>query len=369
MPRLTSRPARRPSSTFGRMPAATTTRSASMRSPSANSTPSTLPLPTIAFVLRPSSTRTPSARSCCAAARRRGVHLPLHQGVHQVHDRDVAALHLEAARRLEAEQPAADHGRLRAAAGRASSARVSSSVRNARRRRDRARRSAASTRSCRWRAAARRRRDAAVGRRDRLLHRIDVGDPRPDAQLDAVLAIPVERVQRDLVGRLLAGQHRRQQDAVVVDVGFVAEDRDVELRRVLQDLLDAGDAGHAVADDDERSLPVNRRSTPGLGACSTLGSRALALATGDWRSGRSLASAPYRAAGRSRRSPSAPRAGTIRSRSRALVASHTACRLRAPFSTASTMRVLVMPLQSQMRGRGLERGAAGDRSARAPAAP
>ena len=33
----------------------------------------------------------------------------------------------------------------------------------------------------------------------------------------------------------------------------------------------------------------------------------------------------------------------------ALVASHTACRLRAPFSTASTMRVLVMPLQSQMR--------------------
>ena len=33
----------------------------------------------------------------------------------------------------------------------------------------------------------------------------------------------------------------------------------------------------------------------------------------------------------------------------ALVASHTACRLREPFSTASTMRVLVMPLQSQMR--------------------
>ena len=33
----------------------------------------------------------------------------------------------------------------------------------------------------------------------------------------------------------------------------------------------------------------------------------------------------------------------------ALVASQTACRLRAPLSTASTMRVLAMPLQSQMR--------------------
>ena len=39
----------------------------------------------------------------------RGIELTLHEGVHQVHDRDVAALHLEASRRFETEQPAADH--------------------------------------------------------------------------------------------------------------------------------------------------------------------------------------------------------------------------------------------------------------------
>ena len=63
--------------------------------------------------------------------------------------------------------------------------------------------------------------------------------------------IPVDVVQHDVVGGLLAGQHRREQDAVVVDVRLVAEDRDLEIVPVLEDLLDAGDAGHAVADDDE----------------------------------------------------------------------------------------------------------------------
>ena len=58
---LDVRPALRPSSTFGRIPAATTTRFASSCSPSANSTPSTRPLPRIAFVLLPSSTRMPSS--------------------------------------------------------------------------------------------------------------------------------------------------------------------------------------------------------------------------------------------------------------------------------------------------------------------
>ena len=61
-----------------------------------------------------------------------GIELPLHQRRHQVHDRDVAALHLQPARGLEAEQPAADDDGLHArAATRSSSARVSSSVRNA----------------------------------------------------------------------------------------------------------------------------------------------------------------------------------------------------------------------------------------------
>src|SRR5215471_5411296 len=68
---------------------------------------------------------------------------------------------------------------------------------------------------------------------------------------DLVLLVPVERVQRDLVGRTLTSEHRRQQNAVVVDVRFVAENRDLESRRVLEDLLDTSHTRHAVADDDE----------------------------------------------------------------------------------------------------------------------
>ena len=45
-----------------------------------------------------------------------GIELPLHQRGHQVDDGDVAALHLQPARRLEAEQAAADHHRLRSRA-------------------------------------------------------------------------------------------------------------------------------------------------------------------------------------------------------------------------------------------------------------
>jgi hypothetical protein len=61
MPRLTVRPAFRPNSTFGRIPAATTTRSASSVEPFENSTPVTVSPPRMAVVLRPSSTFTPSS--------------------------------------------------------------------------------------------------------------------------------------------------------------------------------------------------------------------------------------------------------------------------------------------------------------------
>ena len=51
---------------------------------------------------------------------------------------------------------------------------------------------------------------------------------------------------------LLAGQHRRQQDAVVVAVRLGAEHGDVvEVRRELEQFLDRAHAGHAVADHDQ----------------------------------------------------------------------------------------------------------------------
>ena len=43
----------------------------------------------------------------------------------------------------------------------------------------------------------------------------------------------------------------REQDAVVVGVRLVAEDGDAEFRRVLENLLQAGDSGHAVTDYDQ----------------------------------------------------------------------------------------------------------------------
>ena len=50
----------------------------------------------------------------------------------------------------------------------------------------------------------------------------------PTRRSMSLLLIPLERVEHDVVGGLLAGEHRREQDAVVVDVRLVAEDGDVE---------------------------------------------------------------------------------------------------------------------------------------------
>ena len=70
-----------------------------------------------------------------------------------------------------------------------------------------------------------------------------------------MLLIPLERIDDDVVRRLFTGEHGGQQHAVVVHVRLVAEHRDGELRRVLQDLLHARHPGHAVADDDQ---PLHR---------------------------------------------------------------------------------------------------------------
>ena len=80
-------------------------------SPSAKRTPSTWPLPSSALGLARRA-----ARACpvCSILRCRyappvGIELQFHQRVHQVDDRDVAALHLQAARGFESQQSAADH--------------------------------------------------------------------------------------------------------------------------------------------------------------------------------------------------------------------------------------------------------------------
>jgi hypothetical protein len=178
--------------------------------------------------------------------------LPFHQRVEQVHDRDVASPHLQPARGFETEQPATDddRARLRSRAPEQGSRIVERAERE----------HAVFVEPCDRRkprcAAGRQqqrvvRRDASVVAGDRF----PCAHPRrPSArrrEVDGVSLIPLEPVDDDVVRALFPGEHRREQHPVVVDVGLVAEDRDVEARREPEDLLEAGHAGHAVADHDQ----------------------------------------------------------------------------------------------------------------------
>ena len=83
----------------------------------------------------------------------------------------------------------------------------------------------------------------------------DVHHLLAQVQGDAVVRVPAQRVQHDLVQRLLAGEHRAQQDAVVVRVRLGTEDRDVvQVGRDLDQLLERAYTGHAVADHHQFHL-------------------------------------------------------------------------------------------------------------------
>src|SRR5882724_2800305 len=60
--------------------------------------------------------------------------------------------------------------------------------------------------------------------------------------------VPPEAIQLDFIGSLLASKHRGEQDAVVVDVSFVAKNGDFKSWHMLQDLFHASDTRHAVPD-------------------------------------------------------------------------------------------------------------------------
>ncbi len=90
-------------------------------------------------------------------------------------------------------------------------------------------------------------------------------------QRDVVVGVPVPAVQDDLVERLLAGQYRRQQDAVVVGMRLGAENRDVvKIGGDLEQLLERAYTCHAVADHDQSGF--FHRATPReccvAGACA-----------------------------------------------------------------------------------------------------
>ena len=80
-------------------------------------------------------------------------------------------------------------------------------------------------------------------------HAVHLGHFPAGVQGDVVVGVPGPVVEHDLVQRLLTGQHRAQQDAVVVGVGLGTEDGDVvQVGRDLQQLFERAHTGHAVAD-------------------------------------------------------------------------------------------------------------------------
>ena len=81
---------------------------------------------------------------------------------------------------------------------------------------------------------------------------VDTDDMLAGMQLDALFLVPVQFVENDFLDGHFTRKDRREQDAVVVRVGFGAEDRDVVVIRLdLQQFFDGTDTGHAVADQDE----------------------------------------------------------------------------------------------------------------------
>ena len=77
-----------------------------------------------------------------------------------------------------------------------------------------------------------------------------------DPQVDAVLGVPVGRVEKDPIDVIGAGKYVGQQDAVVVAVGLIAKDGDVKQVRSVaaQDFLHGAHTGHSVADHDQPLL-------------------------------------------------------------------------------------------------------------------
>ena len=207
-----------------------------------------------------------------------GVELAFHQGRHQMDDRDRHAAPLQSPGRLQPEQPAADHHRAAVCAAAAIIASTSAMSRKAR--------TPGSPRpgiggasgfepvassSLSYPTAS------PLGERHRFRGRVDRGRRIAGDQPYAVRVVPAGRVDDDVGDALVAGQHRGQQDAVVVRVRFGPDYGDlVTIGSAGQHFLDRPHSGHAVADDDQPLAPGMSAAHPPAQtrAAARLGARA-----------------------------------------------------------------------------------------------
>ena len=185
------------------------------------------------------------------------VELAVEQPGAQMHHGDLHAAQLQAVGGLQPEQAAADHHRMAAGARRLDHGLGVGDVAVgddtlepvAGHRRDEGRRAGRQDQPV---VAGADRRAVGPGGDDLAARPVDRGHGRAQMQRDAVPLVPRQRVQHDLVERLLAGQHRAEHDAVVVRMRLGTEHGDVvQIRRDLQQLLEHAHAGHAVADHHE----------------------------------------------------------------------------------------------------------------------
>jgi hypothetical protein len=195
-----------------------------------------------------------------------GVELHIHEVRHGVHELDVQAVTLQRTGRLQAEQPATHHhGALaRTGLGQQSAGLV-----------DGAEPVDAGQQVAVLGLDPLHRRDErvaaggedevvvgggrAVGGVDELRRGVDPLGADAGPQAHAVVGVPVVAVEDDVALVLLAGQHRRQHDPVVVSVQLVAEDGDPELLATppLEHFLDEASAGHPVADHHQPGAGVD----------------------------------------------------------------------------------------------------------------
>ena len=200
----------------------------------------------------------------------RGIELALHQGRHEMENRDLHALGLQARRRLEPEQAAADDDGMPALPGRFEHLVDVVEVAVG----DHARQGRAGDRHHEGHRAGGDEEPVVVRRRSvrcghTLAGAVDLDDLLAAMKRDAVRLVPGIVVDQDVLIGLFAGEDGREHDAVVVHPRLGAEDGHVVCTgSALEQLLQGTACGHAVADDDKLlghlSLPEKVKNPRGL---------------------------------------------------------------------------------------------------------
>src|SRR5215203_2553097 len=191
---------------------------------------------------------------------RRRIELHLHEVRAQMYHVHFEPALEQPARRLEPQQPAADHGsarRLRHVAEDAIAV-----VEGAEREQPFLHLRAVAAQAFQWRherTAARREHQHVVRLEDsgvpahQLRVAVDRGDAHAGVQRDAVRCIPLERIDEGVLDLVRAGEDSREQDAIVVAVRLVAEHDDLVavVPATRDELLDEPRTDHPIPDHDE----------------------------------------------------------------------------------------------------------------------